>query len=251
MVGSENRRNIPDGMITLTLKCSNYTSTVFATWILFIHSSSPLITPRTSTNSLVLISRWRLDILAISHEFGDLRASQKHFLTLPFFVISASLKVIVTGSPDCSILATDIETRSPVARLENCHKNAVNRLVNLTESTITFGGDDGCIKAADAIFSAEPWTTLCTAKTILQVVSYAVRVDRREWDYTGLTVAIKTLNHDGLQGHKEWLAKLSCLMEEQLLEAALNLTVHCCGCEFRVLNCYDQRSLLVHHIRIP
>ncbi|GKA02337.1 protein kinase superfamily protein, partial [Tanacetum coccineum] len=65
--------------------------------------------------------------------------------------------------------------------------------------------------AADAIFSAEPWTTLCTAKTILQVVSYAVRVDRREWDYTGLTVAIKTLNHDGLQGHKEWLAKVSYL----------------------------------------
>ncbi|GJZ88220.1 probable serine/threonine-protein kinase PIX7 [Tanacetum coccineum] len=29
--------------------------------------------------------------------------------------------------------------------------------------------------AADAIFSAEPWTTLCTAKTILQAVSYAVR----------------------------------------------------------------------------
>jgi hypothetical protein len=22
---------------------------------------------------------------------------------------------------------------------------------------------------------------------------------------TGLTVAVKTLNHDGLQGHKEWL----------------------------------------------
>ncbi|GJX13293.1 ribonuclease H-like domain-containing protein [Tanacetum coccineum] len=33
---------------------------------------------------------------------------------------------------------------------------------------------------------------------------------------------------------------LSCLLEEQLLEPALNLTVHCCGREFRVLNCYDQ-----------
>lgn len=25
---------------------------------------------------------------------------------------------------------------------------------------------------------------------------------------TGLTVAVKTLNHDGLQGHKEWLVRL-------------------------------------------
>ncbi|GKB70625.1 hypothetical protein Tco_0932037, partial [Tanacetum coccineum] len=30
--------------------------------------------------------------------------------------------------------------------------------------------------------------------------------------------------------------------EEQLLEPALNLTVHCCGREFRVLNGYDQKS---------
>ncbi|XP_057435949.1 serine/threonine-protein kinase PBL34-like isoform X2 [Lotus japonicus] len=28
---------------------------------------------------------------------------------------------------------------------------------------------------------------------------------------TGLTVAVKTLNHDGLQGHKEWLAELNIL----------------------------------------
>ncbi|GJR78197.1 hypothetical protein Tco_0148982 [Tanacetum coccineum] len=35
---------------------------------------------------------------------------------------------------------------------------------------------------------------------------------------------------------------LSCLLKEQLLEPALNLTVHCCGLEFRVLNGYDQKS---------
>ncbi|GKC31606.1 hypothetical protein Tco_1038900, partial [Tanacetum coccineum] len=34
---------------------------------------------------------------------------------------------------------------------------------------------------------------------------------------------------------------LSCLLKEQLLEPALNLTVHCCGLEFRVLNSYDQK----------
>ncbi|KAL0385704.1 UNVERIFIED_CONTAM: putative serine/threonine-protein kinase PIX7 [Sesamum radiatum] len=28
---------------------------------------------------------------------------------------------------------------------------------------------------------------------------------------TGLTVAVKTLNHDGLQGHKEWLAEVNFL----------------------------------------
>ncbi|GJX36938.1 hypothetical protein Tco_0250241 [Tanacetum coccineum] len=35
---------------------------------------------------------------------------------------------------------------------------------------------------------------------------------------------------------------LSCLLKEQLLEPALNLTVHCCGLEFRVQNGYDQKS---------
>ncbi|GJU42872.1 hypothetical protein Tco_1195829 [Tanacetum coccineum] len=32
------------------------------------------------------------------------------------------------------------------------------------------------------------------------------------------------------------------ICHEQLLEPALNLTVHCCGLEFRVLNGYDQKS---------
>lgn len=58
-------------------------------------------------------------------------------------------RVILTGSPDCSILATDIETGSPVARLEGSHEKAVNRLVNLTETTIASGGDEGCIKVWD------------------------------------------------------------------------------------------------------
>ncbi|XP_076918636.1 WD repeat-containing protein 55-like [Bidens hawaiensis] len=58
-------------------------------------------------------------------------------------------RVILTGSPDCSILATDVETGSPVARLENSHESAVNRLVNLTETTIASGGDEGCIKVWD------------------------------------------------------------------------------------------------------
>lgn len=56
---------------------------------------------------------------------------------------------IVTGSPDCSILATDVETGATITRLENSHGDAVNRIVNLTESTIASGDDGGCIKVWD------------------------------------------------------------------------------------------------------
>ncbi|KAL8541526.1 hypothetical protein ACS0TY_002700 [Phlomoides rotata] len=58
-------------------------------------------------------------------------------------------RAIVTGSPDCSILATDVETGAEVARLENSHGAAVNRIVNLAESTIASGDDEGCIKVWD------------------------------------------------------------------------------------------------------
>ncbi|KAL0283822.1 UNVERIFIED_CONTAM: WD repeat-containing protein 55 [Sesamum angustifolium] len=58
-------------------------------------------------------------------------------------------RAVVTGSPDCSILATDIETGTAVVRLENSHGAAVNRIVNLTESTIASGDDEGCIKVWD------------------------------------------------------------------------------------------------------
>ncbi|GJZ98091.1 hypothetical protein Tco_0670544 [Tanacetum coccineum] len=44
------------------------------------------------------------------------------------------------------------------------------------------------------------------------------------------------------QSTSDLTAYLSCLLKEQLLEPALNLTIHCCGLEFRVLNGYDQKS---------
>ncbi|KAG1365477.1 putative WD repeat-containing protein 55 [Cocos nucifera] len=47
------------------------------------------------------------------------------------------------ASPDCSILATDVETGTAIARLEDAHGDAVNRLVNLTETTIASGDDEG------------------------------------------------------------------------------------------------------------
>nr|KAJ0208510.1 hypothetical protein LSAT_V11C500295720 [Lactuca sativa] len=65
-------------------------------------------------------------------------------------------RVILIGSPDCSIIATDIETGPPVARLENSHKKAVNMLVNLTETTIASRGDEGHIKyITDMIFEPD------------------------------------------------------------------------------------------------
>ncbi|KAL1289736.1 hypothetical protein AAHE18_20G081100 [Arachis hypogaea] len=58
-------------------------------------------------------------------------------------------RAVLTGSPDCSILATDVETGATIARLDNAHEAAVNRLINLTESTVASGDDDGCIKVWD------------------------------------------------------------------------------------------------------
>ncbi|CAI8591267.1 unnamed protein product [Vicia faba] len=56
---------------------------------------------------------------------------------------------LLTCSPDFSILATDVETGSTIARLDNAHEAAINRLINLTESTVASGDDDGCIKVWD------------------------------------------------------------------------------------------------------
>ncbi|CAN6486734.1 unnamed protein product [Victoria cruziana] len=57
--------------------------------------------------------------------------------------------VVLTSSADHSIVATDLETGRPTARMENAHGDAVNRLVNLTETTISSGDDMGCIKVWD------------------------------------------------------------------------------------------------------
>ncbi|XP_024018957.1 WD repeat-containing protein 55 [Morus notabilis] len=58
-------------------------------------------------------------------------------------------RAIVTGSPDQSILATDVETGSPIARLEDAHGEAINKIINIKESTIASGDDGGCIKVWD------------------------------------------------------------------------------------------------------
>ncbi|KAK9714821.1 hypothetical protein RND81_06G122500 [Saponaria officinalis] len=58
-------------------------------------------------------------------------------------------RAIVTGSPDCSVLATDVETGAKVAHLENAHSAPINRIINITEATIASGDDAGCVKVWD------------------------------------------------------------------------------------------------------
>ncbi|KAF5752465.1 WD repeat-containing protein 55 [Tripterygium wilfordii] len=58
-------------------------------------------------------------------------------------------QAILTGSKDCSIVATDVETGSQIARLVNAHEDAIYSLINLTESTVASGDDQGCIKVWD------------------------------------------------------------------------------------------------------
>ncbi|XP_058067556.1 WD repeat-containing protein 55 isoform X2 [Magnolia sinica] len=74
--------------------------------------------------------------------------------SLAIFTYTATLKIlsrkaILTASPDCSILSTDVETGTSIARLEDAHGAAVNRLICLTEKTVSSGDDDGCIKVWD------------------------------------------------------------------------------------------------------
>ncbi|KAL5994636.1 hypothetical protein ACLOJK_024689 [Asimina triloba] len=54
-------------------------------------------------------------------------------------------RAILTTSADCSILATDVETGTSIARLEDAHGAAINRLICLTERTVSTGDDDGCV----------------------------------------------------------------------------------------------------------
>lgn len=58
-------------------------------------------------------------------------------------------RYLLTASPDCSILATNVETGQAVARLNNAHGCPINRLVNLGDNSVASGDDDGTIKVWD------------------------------------------------------------------------------------------------------
>lgn len=57
--------------------------------------------------------------------------------------------LLLTGSSDRSILATDVASGQPLARLTNAHKSAVNRLIAIDANTIASGDDDGVVKVWD------------------------------------------------------------------------------------------------------
>ncbi|PKU62710.1 WD repeat-containing protein 55 [Dendrobium catenatum] len=107
------------------------------------HPSSPLVAAALISGDLYLY-RYGADsqperLLQVSAHEESCRAVR--------FVDSG--RAVLTASPDCSILATDVETGRAIARLEEAHENSINRLVNLTETTIASGDDEGCIKVWD------------------------------------------------------------------------------------------------------
>lgn len=57
--------------------------------------------------------------------------------------------LLLTGSSDRSILATDTTTGQPLARLAHAHKSAVNRIAVLDNNLIASGDDDGVVKVWD------------------------------------------------------------------------------------------------------
>jgi WD repeat-containing protein 55 len=57
--------------------------------------------------------------------------------------------LLLSGGSDRSILASDVATGAAVARLENAHKAAINKLVALDANILATGDDDGVVKVWD------------------------------------------------------------------------------------------------------
>ncbi|CAL5373628.1 unnamed protein product [Camellia sinensis] len=107
------------------------------------HPSNPLVAAGLITGDLLLY-RYAAD--SPPQRLLEVHAHSESCRALRFINEG---RAIVTGSPDCSILSTDVETGSAIARLESSHGAAVNRIISLTESTIASGDDEGCIKVWD------------------------------------------------------------------------------------------------------
>lgn len=98
------------------------------------------------------------------------------------FVNSGS--AILTASPDCSILATDVETGKEITRLDRAHGAAVNRLVNLTETTIASGDDNGCVK----VWDTRERTCCNTFDADEELVSEATYISDMDYDPTSMQI---------------------------------------------------------------
>ncbi|KAL5197443.1 hypothetical protein ABZP36_000955 [Zizania latifolia] len=110
---------------------------------LAFHPSSPLVATSLITGELNLFR------YAAESQPERLFVAKAHKESCRAVRFVDSGKVILTGSADCSILASDVETGKPIARLEDAHENGINRLVSLTETTVASGDDEGCIKVWD------------------------------------------------------------------------------------------------------
>ncbi|KMZ62002.1 WD-40 repeat protein [Zostera marina] len=88
-------------------------------------------------------------------------------------------EVLLTASPDLSLLATDVETGTAIARLNDAHGAAINRVISLSETTVASGDDEGCIKVWDIrsrtccnTFEAhEDWISDMTSVNQLQLIA--------------------------------------------------------------------------------
>ncbi|XP_006658922.2 WD repeat-containing protein 55 [Oryza brachyantha] len=110
---------------------------------LAFHPSSPLVATSLITGELHLFR------YAAESQPERLFAAKAHKESCRAVRFADSGNVILTGSADCSILASDVETGKPIARLEDAHENGINRLVCLAETTVASGDDEGCIKVWD------------------------------------------------------------------------------------------------------
>ncbi|CAL4893040.1 unnamed protein product [Urochloa decumbens] len=107
------------------------------------HPSSPLVVTSLITGEVCL---FRYGPESQPERLFSVKAHKESCRAVRFV---DSGKVILSGSADCSVLASDVETGKAIAHLEDAHENGINRLVCLTETTIATGDDEGCIKVWD------------------------------------------------------------------------------------------------------
>ncbi|TVU28755.1 hypothetical protein EJB05_20287 [Eragrostis curvula] len=107
------------------------------------HPSSPLVATSLITGELHL---YRYAAESQPERLFAVKAHEESCRAVRFV---DSGKVILSGSADRSIVATDVETGKSIARLEDAHEDGINRLVCLTENMVATGDDEGCIKVWD------------------------------------------------------------------------------------------------------
>ncbi|KAG6421903.1 hypothetical protein SASPL_118463 [Salvia splendens] len=122
-------------------------------------------------------------------------------------------RAIVTGSPDFSILATDVETGAPISCLDNSHEAAVSRIVNLTESTIASGDDEGCIKIKNSapnssLFETSSEGSLAIDVLLLDSLSVSVIECIVESLFIGMGYQASTCCNT-LQVHKDYISDMT------------------------------------------